>query len=78
MLDTDPKRPLTRIVAGVAGLAVFGWGLRAILWQGSLHYRNWFGELVFAPFAILFGLLIILSALFKPEILGRAPGRLKR
>jgi hypothetical protein len=33
---------------------------------------------VFAPFAILFGLLIILCAVFKPEPLGKAPKRLKR
>ena len=50
----------------------------AILWHGDLHYRNWYGELVFAPFAILLGLVIILSALFKPELLGKAPKRLKR
>jgi hypothetical protein len=62
----------------LAGLAVFSWGLGAIVWRGDLHYKNWFGELVFAPFAILFGLLIVLAALFKPEILGRSPRRLKR
>ena len=78
MLDTDPKRPLIRIVAALAGLSVFGWGMGAILWHGDLHYRNWYGELVFAPFAILLGLVIILSALFKPELLGKAPKRLKR
>jgi hypothetical protein len=71
MLNTDPKRPLARIVAVLAGLAIFGWGLRAVLWQHDLHYQNWFGELVFAPLAILFGLLTIFGALFKPEILGR-------
>ena len=59
-------------------MAVFGWGFGAIVWRGDLHYNNWFGELVFAPFAILFGVIIILSALFKPEILGRSPRRLKR
>jgi len=78
MMNADPKSPLVRIVAALAGLAVLTWGLGAILWQGDLHYKNWFGELVFAPFAILFGLIIILSALFKPEILGRSPKRLKR
>lgn len=78
MLDTDPKRPLIRIVAALGGLSVFGGGLGAILWRGDLHYRNWFGGLVFAPFAILFGLVIIFSALFKPELLGKSPKRLKR
>jgi hypothetical protein len=78
MLDTDPKRPLVRIVAGLAGLAVFGWGFGAIVWHGELHYTNWFGQLVFAPFAIVFGVITILAAIFKPEILGRTPKRLKR
>jgi len=48
-------------------------GLGAILWHGDLHYRNFFGGLVFAPFAILFGVIIVGGALFKPEILGNAP-----
>jgi hypothetical protein len=55
LLNTDPKRPLARIVAALAGLSIFGWGLGAILWHGDLHYGNFFGELVFAPFAIRSG-----------------------
>jgi hypothetical protein len=67
------------MVAGLAGLSIFAWGLGAILWRGELlHYRIFFGELVFAPFAILFGVILIVGALFKPEILGKAPKRLKR
>jgi hypothetical protein len=71
MFNSDPKSPLIRVIAGLAGLAVFSRGLAAILWRGDLHYRNWFGEWVFVPFAILFGLVILFGALFKPEILGR-------
>jgi hypothetical protein len=78
MLNTDPKRPLIRIVAGLAGVAVFGWGFAAMVWRGDLHYKNWFGELVFAPLEILFGLVIICGALFKPEILARPTVRPKR
>jgi hypothetical protein len=78
LLDIDPKRPLARTVAALAGLSILGLGLGAIWWRGDLHYRNFFGELVFAPFAILFGVIILVSALFKPEILGKAPKRLKR
>jgi len=44
-------------------------GLHPILSSGSLNYHNWFGGLVFAPFAIVFGLIIILAAIFKPEFL---------
>jgi hypothetical protein len=61
MLNTDPKRPLARIVGSIAGLAILGWGLDAVLRRGDLLYRNWFGEFVFAPFAIIFGLVIILQ-----------------
>ena len=75
MFSSDPKSPLIRIVATLAGLTLLGWGVSAILVRGDLQYKNWFGELVFAPFAVLFGLVIILSALFKPEMLGRSPKR---
>jgi hypothetical protein len=34
---------------------------------------NWLGEVVFAPFAIVLGLaVVLLSALLQPEMLGRA------
>ncbi len=78
MFNSDPKSPLIRAVAALAGLTLFGFGFRAIFLRGDLHYTNWFGELVFAPLAVLFGLIIILGALFKPEILGSSPKRLKR
>jgi len=44
-------------------------GMHPILSSGSLDYRNWFGGLVFAPLAVIFGLLVILAALFKPQFL---------
>jgi hypothetical protein len=78
MLNTNPRRPLSRIVAVLAGLAIFGWGLRGVFWQPDLHYRNWFGELAFGPFAILFAVLIIFGALFKPEIFGNSPTQPRR
>ena len=78
MLNTDPERPLVRVVAGLAGLAILGWGLRGLSWREALHYRNWFGESVFAPIAIFFGLLIVFAALFKPKILGASQMPRKR
>jgi hypothetical protein len=78
MLNADPKRPLGRVVAAVAGLAILGWGFHSIFGRGDLHYVNWFGELVFAPLAILFGLVIIFGALFKAEILGTPAPRARR
>jgi hypothetical protein len=77
MFSSDPKSPMVRAVAVLAGLAVFGFGYRAIVGSGQLHYTNWFGELVFAPIAILLGLITIFGALFKPELLGRPRARPK-
>jgi hypothetical protein len=78
MFNYDPKRPLVRGVAAIAGLVVIGWGVAAVRPRGDLHYSNWFGEPVFAPFAIIFGLIIVVGALFKPEILGRSHSRLRK
>jgi len=78
MFSSDPKSPMVRVVASLAGLTVGEWGLASIFRHGDLHYQNWFGELVFAPLAILFGLVMILGALFKPEILGRPGASPKR
>lgn len=67
MLNTDPHGFLYRIVAGVAGLAVIGFGVDPLLHGGDLFGTNWFGELVFAPLAIVLGLIAVCFALFKPE-----------
>ena len=49
MLNTEPQRPIVRIVAGLAGLAMVGFGIGALVRGGDLFYTNWFGGLVFAP-----------------------------
>ncbi len=72
MFDLEPKKPLYRGIAALAGLVLLGLGLRPILSHRDLVYTNWFGELVFSPFAIIFGLVIVWGALFKPEILGKS------
>lgn len=66
MLNTEPQRPLARIVAGLAGLAMVGFGVGALVRRGDMFYRNWFGGLVFAPLALLFGVFTIGCAIFKP------------
>ena len=66
MLNTDPQRPLTRIVAGLAGVAMICIGLAPLLRRGDMFYTNWFDGLVFAPLAILFGIFTIWCAAFKP------------
>ena len=67
MLNTDPKRSLNRIVFIALGIAAIGLGL-APLRHGHLFYENWWGGPVFGPVAILFGLLFVLGAIFKPDI----------
>lgn len=67
MLNIEPQRPLTRIVAGLAGLAMICIGLAPLLRRGDMFYRNWFGGLAFAPFAILFGVFTMWCAAFRPE-----------
>ncbi len=67
MLNVDPKGPLYRGVAALAALCMIGFGLRPILSSGDFNYRNWFGGLVFAPLAIMCGILLLFAALFKPQ-----------
>lgn len=67
MLNTDPHGFLYRAVAVVAGFAIIGFGLAPLLHGGALFGTNWFGELVFAPLAIVSGLTVVAFALFKPE-----------
>lgn len=67
MLSVEPQRPLFRIVAGLAGLAMISLGVAPILKQGDIFYTNWFGGLVFSPLAIIFGLFTIGCAVFKPS-----------
>jgi hypothetical protein len=59
MLNTQPPPPLTRIVAGLTGLAMICLALAPLLRRGDLFYANWFGGIVFAPFAILPGVFSI-------------------
>ena len=68
MLNTEPRRPLARIVAALAGLAMVCLGAAPlIIRRGDMFYTNWFGGLIFAPLAIIFGVFTIGCALFKPN-----------
>ena len=78
MLNTEPQRPLFRIVAGLAGLAMISLGAAPFLKRGDIFYTNWFGELVFAPLAIIFGLLTIGCAVFKPSWLSATSDAVRR
>jgi hypothetical protein len=67
MFNADPKRPLSRAIFMALGLTAIGLGL-APLRHGRFFYENWWEGLVFGLLAILFGLLFILGAIFKPDI----------
>ena len=78
MLNTEPQRPLARIVAGLAGLAMLSFGIGALVRRDDMFSTNWFYGLVFAPLAILFGVFIIACALFKPSWLAATRGTIRR
>ena len=62
------KKRSKRIYQGFAiliALTVTATGLSAILAYGQLNYLNWRGAIVFAPFAIVGGLLFLYVAIFK-------------
>ena len=78
MLNTEARRPLTRIVAALAGLAMISLGVAPIIQRGDMFYTNWFGGLVFSPLAIIFGLFTIGCAVFKPSWLSAIPAGIRR
>lgn len=78
MLNTEPQRPLARIVAGLAGLAMMGFGIGALIRRGDMFYTNWFGGLVFAPSTILLGIFTIGCAIFKPSWLAARRDTIRR
>jgi hypothetical protein len=67
LLDLEPDRVLFRGVMVLAGLSFIGFGFAALR-SGSFQYLNWFNQPIFAPFAIIFGLVFVFGGLFKPKI----------
>jgi hypothetical protein len=68
MLNADPKRPLNRGILIIVGFIFIGAGLTTLRHGHLPFYQNWWGGMVFGPFAILFGVLFVLGAIFKPSI----------
>ncbi len=52
----------------VVGIAFIGLGLTTLKYGHLLFYQNWWGGMVFGPFAILFGILFVFGGIFKPNI----------
>jgi hypothetical protein len=63
-------RPIVRIIAILFAATLIARGV-FVMWSGGVDYRNWWGGLVFAPFAVILGAALLVIALFFPERLGR-------
>jgi hypothetical protein len=65
MRNRNPKlaqwKPIQRYFFAFLGLMLVGMGTLNLS-AGRLHYRNYWGAPVFAPFAILIGVLVLIGA----------------
>ena len=59
----DGIKPIYRLGIVLLGLLFVGSGVRHVL-SGRTNYYNPWGHLVFAPFSILIGLLLIVAIIF--------------
>jgi hypothetical protein len=60
-----------RLAAGIVGAFMVGYGALQI-GRGSLSYENYWGGLVFAPFTILLGAIVLYISLFRYDRIGGA------
>jgi hypothetical protein len=56
------RRPVTRLFLAVFAVLVIGAGSFTLA-AGKLHYPNWWGGPVFAPFAIFGGIIALVAAI---------------
>jgi uncharacterized membrane protein len=63
-MKTSALRKIERILLLLFSLVLVAIGVGHII-RGSVGWRNYWGGLVFAPFAISFGLLLIYVAIFR-------------
>ena len=59
--DSSSQKRRAGLLFALMGFAIINLGVLALL-QGRLHYANYWGGAVFAPFALLGGLLVIVIA----------------
>jgi hypothetical protein len=64
MIRGPQQKIYLRVLCGVFGVVAFFVGLRPI-GTGQYSYENWFGGLVFAPVAIIAGIVMLLGAIFN-------------
>jgi uncharacterized membrane protein HdeD (DUF308 family) len=67
MWNVDPAKPIYRLLFVIFGIMFLAFGLAALK-TTLLSYRNSWGDLVFGAFVIIFGLVFIIGALYKPNI----------
>lgn len=60
-----------RLATALVGIFAISYGVLQIA-RGGLSYENYWGGLVFAPFTVLFGALILCISLFRHERIGGA------
>ncbi len=60
----------------LVALILILFGVAALL-KGDLGYRNYWGGLVFAPYAIAIGLFILIAVVFRWRKLSQKPEQLK-
>jgi hypothetical protein len=68
MLNANPKTPLNRSIFVIVGITFLVIGLAALRHGHLFSYQTWWGGTAFGPFAIIFGIVFILGAIFKPDI----------
>jgi hypothetical protein len=64
MIRGNQLKAFLRLFCGIFGVVAILIGIGPML-KGEYSYSNWFGGLVFAPVAIVAGVLMILGAIFN-------------
>jgi hypothetical protein len=67
----------SRVAFALFCFLIFMFGV-STLFQGNMGYRNWWGGVVFAPFAILIGVLGLFIAEFRPKLFSGTDTKTKR
>ncbi len=63
--------PFARVVLGAVSACIVVFGIMAMVVSPLMAYRNYWGGMVFGPFAIIVGSLLLVVLAFFPERLSR-------
>jgi hypothetical protein len=70
----SPRAGRTAFTVFSLVIILFGAGS---LFRGHIGYRNWWGGVVFAPFAIIIGTLCLFIAGFRPKLFSNTSSKKK-